>query len=92
MESSSDEFEVAFANQLENPTIKSARRPGPKLKYAITDSKSDIKKKPEQNPTAKKASKAEPVSKIKKNGKVKKQSHPPGLKLIIRPGTDHLFV
>ena len=86
MKSNSDEFEVAFA------TIKSAPRPEPKLKFAITDSESDIKKKPKPKLTAKKASKAGPASKRKKNGKVKKQLHPLGLKLKIKTGTDYRFV
>ena len=94
MESSSDEeeFKVAFANLVENSSTKSARRPGPKSKMAITYSKPDIKKKPKPTPVAKNTPKAGPASKMKKNGKVKKKLHPPGLKLIIRAGTDLLFV
>ena len=94
MESSSDdeEFKVAFANLVENSSTKSARRLGPKSKMANTYSKPDIKKKPKPTPVAKKTPKAGPASKMKKNGKVKKKLHPPGLKLIVRAGTDLLFV
>ena len=94
MESSSDEeeFKVAFANLVENSSTKSARRLGPKSKMANTYSKPDIKKKPKPTPVAKNTPKAGPASKMKKNGKVKKKLHPPGLKLIVRAGTDLLFV